>query len=172
MTVKLELPSMARAVAAIVVAGGLLALSSPPVAHASPDTLQQSIGNLVGGPLDVILSPVVGGLTVIQNMRDIEDPVMVRVVFAVPGWVWVTGLGVGAGTIRTITGLFEAVPGVLLFPFEADLDPLMAPVERAPALVEIENPMRDIESPWVRYNPLLVPLCIPIKFGLNYTTSD
>ena len=59
-----------------------------------------------------------------------------------------------------------------MFALEGDMDPLMAPVDRAPALIEFENPIADIENPFVYYNPLVAPVAIPIKFGLNYSTSD
>jgi hypothetical protein len=88
-------------------------------------------------------------------MRDVKDSVAIRVFFALPGYIWYTGVNVGASVIRAVTGLLELVPGILLLPFEADLDPLFDAVENAGALVEVET-----------------PCCIYIKFGIDYTSPE
>ncbi|MEE3326988.1 MAG: hypothetical protein VX252_06630 [Myxococcota bacterium] len=141
-------------------------------ASASPDTLRRSFGNMLMGPLDMLLSPVVGIMTTAENLSDVDDTAAVRVVYAVPGAIFLMGLDFGSGFIRTITGALEFVPGVLVFPFETDLDPLFDPVEDAPALVNWENPLVDVENPWVYYNPLVAPFAINVKFGINYTQSE
>lgn len=159
-----------RAVVCFVLA--LLLLAPAPVL-ASPDTLRRSFSNMLMGPFDMILSPIVGGLTLARNLQDIDDSPGVRVVYALPGWVWLTGLNFGAGGIRTFTGVLEVIPGVLLFPFaDTDVDPLFDPVVDAGALIEIENPIIDYESPWIYYNPLVVPFAITLKTGINYTTAE
>ena len=109
---------------------------------------------------------------VVTNRRDIDDPALIRIVFAVPGYGWMTGLHWGASTIRGITGALELIPGVIVFPFKADLDPLMAPVERTTAMIEIENPLAENENPWIKYNPIVTPFSINLKFGLNYSSAD
>jgi hypothetical protein len=141
-------------------------------ASASPDTLRRAFGNIFMGPLDMVLSPVVGIKTTAENLSDVDDTTAVRVVYAVPGAIFLTGLDFGSGLIRTITGGLELVPGVLVFPFETDLDPLFDPVEDASALVNWENPLVDVENPWVYYNPLVAPFAIRVKFGINYTQAE
>ena len=128
----------------------LLAVVAAPPAQASPETLQRSISNILFGPLDIVLSPVVGSQTVYRNIQDIDDSMGVRIAYVVPGVVWNTTLEMGSGIIRCMTGLIELVPGIGLLPFEADLDPLFSPVEKADALVDEETPI------------------LPIKFGVNY----
>lgn len=156
-----------------VVALFLLAVLAPVSANASPDTLRRSFSNMMQGPLDMVLSPVVGGLTLARNLRDIDDSDAVRVVYAVPGWFWLTGLNFASGGIRTITGVLEVVPGVLLFPFEeTDIDSLFDPVVDAGALVQWDNPVIDYEQPWIYYNPVVVPFAITVKFGINYTVAE
>jgi hypothetical protein len=151
----------------------VIALLAPAAASASPDTLRRSFSNIINGPFDMLLSPVVGGLTLARNIRDIDDSATVRVVYALPGWLWLTGLNFGAGSIRTVTGVLEVVPGTLLFPFsETDIDTLFDPVDDAGALVEWDNPVIDFESPWIYYNPIVVPFAITIKFGINYTVAE
>jgi hypothetical protein len=129
----------------------MLLLAAPP-ASATPDTLKRSMGNILFAPFDVVLSPVVAGRIVYTNMRDIDDSQWVRIVYPLPGYVWTTGLQIGASVLREITGLIELLPGLGLVFFEADLDPLYAPVERGEALVDVETPV------------------LNIKFGMNYTS--
>lgn len=160
-----------KAVAAVLTALCLLAWM-PSSASASPDTLRRGISNIINGPLDMLLSPFVAGVTLANNLQTIDDSAAVRVVYALPGWIWLSGLNFGSGGIRTITGALECLPGVLLFPFETDVDPLFDPVTDAGAWVDWENPIGQIENPWVYYNPLVVPFAIDFKFGINYTVAD
>ncbi len=150
----------------------LMLVMSSGSALASPDTLRRAFGNIFMGPLDMVLSPVVGIKTTAENLSDVDDTAAVRVVYAVPGAIFLTGLDFGSGLIRTITGGLELVPGVLVFPFATDLDPLFDPVEDASALVNWENPLVDVENPWVYYNPLVAPFAIRVKFGINYTQAE
>jgi hypothetical protein len=129
-------------------------LSSGAPALASPETLKRSISNLTQAPLDLVFSPMVGLLAVATRMNEQQDPVAVRVVFAVPGVIWNTGVNIGASVIRFVTGGIELIPGVLLMPFEADLDPMYSPVANAAALVEVDT-----------------PCCIDVKFGIDYTAA-
>lgn len=144
--------------------------SSP--AAASPDTIRRGFSNIVGGPMDMILSPITAIMTVATNLQDIDDSTGVRLAYFLPGWIWLSGLNFGAGGIRTITGCLEMLPGVILFPFETDIDPLFDPVEDAGALIELENPLVDIENPWVYWNPLVAPFAITPKWGIDYTRAQ
>jgi hypothetical protein len=128
----------------------LVTLGAVSPAHASPDTLKRSVSNILFGPFDIVFSPVVGSQTVYRNIQDINDSMWVRVFYAVPGVAWNTTLVMGSGIIRCMTGLIEFVPGLGLLPFEADLDPLFSPVEKADALVDEDTPV------------------LHIKFGVNY----
>ncbi len=143
-----------RSLLALTLAASLLCLSSVE-AGASPETLKRSVGNMLQGPLDLLLAPVTAAKGVSTKIVDIEDSNWVRAIFLAPGYIWYTGVIVGAGVLRVITGGLELVPGILLLPFDADLDPLFDPVERAPALVELDT-----------------PCCIDIRFGLDYTTPE
>ena len=168
---RLRSPFLARAVAFIAL-GALLAGSMAGPAAASPDTLRRGLGNIMMGPFDMVLSPIQGFNTVVNNLEDIDDSKAVRVAFAVPGWGWLTMLDFSCGMIRILTGSLEVIPGVLLFASESDVDPLFDPVEDAGALFEWENPLIDIEDPWVYYNPLVAPFAIRVKMGINYTRPE
>ena len=110
------------------------------------------MGNILFGPLDIALSPFVAARSIYRNLNDIDDSLGVRLVYPVPGFAWNTGLQIGAGAIRTLAGLLELVPGLVLLPFEADMDPLFTPATKAEALVDIET------AP------------IDVKFGVDYTS--
>jgi hypothetical protein len=110
-------------------------------AGASPETLKRSVGNILFGPFDIVCAPIVGSRTVYHNIQDIDDSMWVRVAYVLPGVAWNTTLQAGSGIIRTMTGLIELLPGIGLLPFEADLDPLFAPVEKSDALVDVDTPV-------------------------------
>jgi hypothetical protein len=100
-----------------------------------------------------VLSPITAAWAINKNIRDIDDSPGVRVAYLVPGYVWTTGVQIGSSLIREGTGLLELLPGLGLFFFEADLDPLFAPADRAEAIVDLET---DI---------------LYVKFGINYTAQ-
>ncbi len=137
-------------------AGAGLALSAllllaPLPASATPATLRRAIGNILFGPLDVLMAPVVGPKMTIDNLRFIDDTPGVRAFWALPGVAWNTGITIGVGVIREMTGLIEIIPGVLLFFSDSDLDPLLAPVEDSDALVDYDTPL------------------LHVRFGMFYT---
>jgi hypothetical protein len=146
--------------------------SLAPGASASPDTLRRGVSNIVMGPFDMILSPIQGLNTLANNLNDIDDSTAVRYVYVVPGLGWLTGLNFGGGMIRIATGAIESIPGVFLFPIETDVDTLFDPVDDAAALFSWDNPIAQMESPWVYYNPVVVPFAIQVKMGINYTRAD
>ncbi|NQZ98272.1 MAG: hypothetical protein HRU01_17295 [Myxococcales bacterium] len=130
-----------------VAAVSLLWLTS--TASASPETLQRAVANVLCAPFDVALSPVIATYTVVDNVRNIGDSEGVRLAYALPGVAWNTGLVIGIGVIREITGLLEILPGLGLFFSESDIDPLLAPVENSEALIDIETPIL-----WIRIGML------------------
>jgi hypothetical protein len=132
----------------VIAVGNLWATAS----EGSPRTLKRSFGNILFAPFDLVLSPVVAGRSIHRSLQTTDDSTAVRVLFVVPGFAWNTGVQAMASVVREITGLIEFVPGVCVYFFEADLDPLFAPAERGDALVDKETrPLR-------------------IKFGIDYVT--
>ncbi len=160
------LPLARRLLAALCSLGLLCAIAAP--AAASPLTLQRSFANILNGPFDMVLSPISGGYTLARNLQEIDDTPGVRMTYALPGWVWLAGLNFGSGGIRIVTGVLEFVPGLIVFPFETDVDTLFDPVEDAGALVEWYNPLEFTENKWILYNPIATPITIPVKFGISY----
>jgi len=136
--------------AGIAAAAALLA-GAPGSAEATGATLKRATSNIVMAPFDMLLSPVVAGKTIVTNMREIDDTTAVRVVYAVPGYIFLTGVQLGASTIRLISGVLEFVPGLGLVFFDTDLDPLFDPAERSEGMVDYDT----------RF--------LNVKFGLDYT---
>lgn len=143
-----------------------LSLVAPQSANASPETLRRSLGNILLFPLDFALSPIVALRGVGNNIRDTEDTTAVRVVYFFPGFLWYTGVQLGASVLRGVTGAIELLPGIGLYFFDADLDTLYDPVERGSAIVDWENPLAE-KNGW-KYVPLVT---IDLKFGIDFTTS-
>ena len=131
-----------------------LALFASTPASATPETLKRSVGDILFAPLDIATSPVTAGKALYTNLREIDDARWKRIVFPIPGYLWILGVQIGGGAIREIAGLLELVPGLGLLFFDADLNPLFGPVERSDALVDLKTP----------------PL--NIKFGVNYIASS
>jgi len=142
-----------RFIPMLALAGAAFALFASTPAFATPETLKRSAGNILFAPLDIAVSPITAGKALYTNMQEIDDARWKRIVFPIPGYVWILGVEIGGGAIREIAGLLELVPGLGLLFFDADLDPLYGPVERNDALVDLETP----------------PL--NIKFGVNYVAS-
>lgn len=142
-------PAAIRLGTALLALGLALGLAAP--ASAGPDTLKRSVENLTLWPLDVVTAPVVGAKTIVDNMQTIDDTTAVRIAYPVPGFVWNTFVQTGAGVLRGFSGLFELGPGLVLLPFDNEMNPLFDPVENNPALV-------DAEAPFYR-----------AKFGVTYT---
>jgi len=141
-----------RPLALAVFALGLLALPAAPAA-ASPKTLKRSIENLTQWPLDVAAAPVVAAWSIQRNLRDIGDSTAVRIAYPIPGFAWNTMVNVGAGILRGVTGVLELPAGIVLLPFEADLEPLFDPAIDNEALVDWQNGIYDV------------------KFAVDYTTA-
>jgi len=128
----------------------LIAVSAASPAGASPETLTRASTNILLSPIDFVLGPFVGARSVYYNLQDVDDTTGVRVAYALPGVVWNSAMCMGGGVLRLISGIIEFVPGLVLLPFEADMDPIFAPVDKSDSLV-----WEDIGQ-------------VEIKAGINY----
>ena len=136
----------------VALVAGCLSLAAAP-AGASPQTIKRSIQNLTQAPLDVATSPVVSAVSIYRNITTIGDTTAVRIFYPIPGFAWNTMVNAGAGVLRGVTGIMEFVPGLILIPFEADIDPLFDPAEDNSGLVKWENGIYDV------------------NFAVDYTTA-
>ena len=123
----------------------------------------------------MLLSPIQGGYTLAINLRDIDDSAAGARRLCVAGLDLAhrssTSARVACARSRAF---FELVPGVLLFPFETDLDPMFDAVETARAMVNYDNPLAEMveERAWLYYNPIVTPFTIRLKFGISYTHAE
>ena len=127
----------------VALVAGCLSLAAAP-AGASPQTIKRSIQNLTQAPLDIAAAPVVSGVTIYRNITTIGDTTAVRIFYPIPGFAWNTMVNMGAGVLRGVTGIMEFVPGLILIPFEADIDPLFDPAEDNAGLLQWENGIYDV----------------------------
>jgi hypothetical protein len=151
--VRVRHSTRAPVVSLLVFASLALPLLAPTPASASPETLKRSAGNILFAPFDIAASPFTAGKALYTNLQESDDPRWMKIVFPIPGYVWILGVQIGGGALREVAGLLELVPGLGLLFFDADLDPLFDPAERSEALVDLETP------------PLR------LKFGVNYVES-
>ena len=132
-----------RLVFAALASVSLLAASGP--AQAGGETLKRSVGNIVQAPIDLALSPITAGIVEYRNLSNVDDSMPVRVVYAIPGYLWLTGLHAGASVLREVAGLLELLPGLVMLPTDNEMDPLFDPVEKGNALfVDTTTPVMDI----------------------------
>ncbi len=123
----------------------LMLVAAPGEANATFATLKRSVGNMLQAPLDLALSPIVAAKAVYDNLRDVDDSPGVRFVYPIPGWIFITGVNMGASVLRGIGGVIEFIPGIGLALTDADLTPTFDLVDRTQALVEYETPVIDIK---------------------------
>jgi len=127
-----------RRVSALTVAVALAALLGSPVL-AGPDTLKRSVENLTQFPFDLVVSPIVAGQSIYDNMQSIDDTTAVRIAYPIPGFFWNTMVQAGASVLRGVTGVIELLPGIVLAFTDSDMEPLYDPVEDNDALLELDN---------------------------------
>ena len=132
----------------------LAALVAPSPAQAGGETLKRAMGNLLFGPIDLAVSPITAGVVEYRNLRNIEDTRGVQIFYAVPGYLWLTGLHAGASVLRTLSGALELLPGLALVFTDAELDPIFDPTDRGEAV------LLDYGTP-----------VIDVKIGVDYTAA-
>ena len=130
---------------------------------ASPDTLRRSLEDLTMGVADIAVAPVTAGIAVADNLDAVSGNGFSQGVYTLPGWLGLTTLHVLTGVCRFTWGALELVPGIVLFPFSADL-PDWDGFRSGEKLVDWQNPLA--ESPgWVKWVPLTTPATIDLRLG-------
>lgn len=115
---------------------GLLVVAAPGVSHAGAKTLTRSFQNLLLFPFDMALSPYVGGKAIFTAWRSSDDTKAVKYGYAPFAPIWGIGVQTGASVIRGVAGALELLPGLVLLPFDAEMNPLYDLPENQPALVD------------------------------------
>ena len=125
--------------ARLIVGTGILAslvAVGPSDAQATTKTLRRSVQNILFFPLDMGLSPIVAPKAVYQNWKASDDTPAVKIAYPIFGVLWATGVNIGASGIRGLAGLLELLPGIVLIPFKADMNPIYDLPESNRALVD------------------------------------
>ena len=137
--IPLDRPALRRhAMLAIALLLGL-GLAGP--AAASPETFKRGLGNVLFGPVDIALAPVVASQAVYNNLRDVDDTLAVQVFYTPPGVVWNTFIQIGGGLLRIFAGALEIVPGLFLIPFGKSVNVLGNPSSLTPRRSEMARRM-------------------------------
>ncbi len=130
-----------------------IALGAAAPAQATVTVLKRSFENMPQGLLDAVLSPYTAGVSIVNNLRNIEDTPGVRIAYTVPGYAWNTMSNFGGGLIRTLTGVLELPTGVILLFTDAEMEPLFDPVEDNEAIYVYDD-YEDVYR---------------VKFGVHYS---
>lgn len=139
---------------ALVAVTVLLVAGAPGPSHAGTQTLTRSVQNLLLFPFDIVLSPAVATKITFDNWRDSDDTTAVKWGYAPFAPIWSISISVGASAIRGVAGALELLPGLVLLPFDSEMDPIYDLPENQPAWVDQEaGPFK-------------------IRFGVNYISSE
>jgi hypothetical protein len=142
----------------------LVALMGVGTAQASPDTLRLAIEDMVFGVGDVVAAPVTGGIATAENMSEVSDNGFLQGAYVLPGWLGLTGLQLGQGTLRIVVGALQVVPGLVLFPFEADVPEGFNVFRQGEALVDYRNPLAENPA-WLPYVLPVTPITIDVRLA-------
>jgi len=113
-----------------------LVASGPGEAQAGTKTIRRSLQNILFFPFDMALSPIVAPKAVYTNWKASDDTTAVKIAYPIFGVVWATGVNLGASGIRGLAGLLEFLPGLVLIPFKADMNPIYDLPESNQALID------------------------------------
>lgn len=113
-----------------------IALVAPEAAHATTATIKRSATNLLLFPLDFALSPYVATRATYSNWKSSDDTKAVKYAYPVFGVPWMISVNMGASILRGLAGALELLPGLVLIPFKADMNPLYDLSEDNPALYD------------------------------------
>ena len=141
-----------------------VSMATPRDALASPDTLRVAIEDIVFGAVDVVAAPVTGGVATARNLDAVSDNGFLQGLYAVPGWLGLTGLQFAQGSLRIVTGAIQLVPGIVLFPFEADVPEDFNVFRSGEKLVDLRNPLAENPA-WLRYVPPVTPFTIDCRMA-------
>ena len=130
-------------------AGGI-----PREASADAGQLCRGASNLVLAPADMILGPAIALKDEYYGMTEISDPMALKIVGAVPGYILLLGLQTGGSIIREISALMEIPLGVVTLFREGEQPPLF----------------RSQQDAWAWYSDDFGPC--PVRFATSYNTIN
>jgi len=119
-------------------------------------TLQRAAGNVLGGPFDVALTPVVAARALWANGKAAGYDAAGMISLGIIGSAWMLPLNGVTGLFRIWSGLIELPIGLGLLASKSFTDwqpPALFDVEHDPAIVDYPNRV------------------VPIKFGVSHLAS-
>jgi hypothetical protein len=146
---KTSLRALMAALVLAALAGGI-----PSQARADAGQLCRAASNMVLAPADMILGPAIAGKDEYYGLTEIDDPMALKVVGAVPGYILLLGLQTGGSIIREISAVMEMPLGVVTLFREGEQPPLF----------------RSQQDAWALYSDDFGPC--PVRFGTSYNTIN
>ncbi len=141
--------------AAVLTVAMVAALAGVPgEAKADASQLCRAGANLVLAPFDFLLAPVIVAKDEYYGLTEVDDPMAIKVMGAVPGYVFLLGVQTGGAIFREIAAVFEFIPGIVTLFREGS----------QPALY------RSAEDAWALYAEEYGPC--PVKIGISYNTIN
>ena len=131
-----------------------LGAGMPSQARADAGQLCRGFSNLVLAPADMALGPVIAGKDEYYGMTEIDDPMALKVVGAVPGYILLLGLQTGGAIIREISAFMEIPLGLVTLFREGEQPPLF----------------RSQNDAWAWYSEDFGPC--PVRFATSYNTIN
>ena len=139
--------------ASVIFLVALLVAAAPGVSHAGAKTLARSVQNLIFFPFDLALSPFVATKITYERWRESDDTKAVKYGYALFAPFWSFGVEAGASVIRGVAGMIELLPGIVLLPFDGEMNAIYDLPESQPAWVDVGSD------------------AFRMKFGVNYLAA-
>ncbi|HXZ86154.1 MAG TPA: hypothetical protein VEI82_11765, partial [Myxococcota bacterium] len=90
----------------------MLVAGTPTPARADASQLCRAAANLVLAPADAALAPVIAAKDEYYGLREIGDPIGLKIVGAAPGYLLLLGMQAGGTVFREISALMELPMGM------------------------------------------------------------
>jgi len=132
----------------------IVATATPREASADASTLCRSVSMIALAPFDIVLSPFITAHDMHYGLSEVGDEPVIRVVAALPGYVWLNTVQVGGAFLRVITGAIEFVPGLFTLFREGGDKPQF----------------QSQDETWQLYSNDIGPC--PIRFGSSYNSIN
>ena len=106
------MPSVLVRSALVLLASTLLIGVHPSPAGADASQLCRSISSIALAPTDVAFGPIIAAKDIWYGMSEWDDPVMLRMVGVLPGYVYLNAMQFGGSLLRVVGGVIEFPMGL------------------------------------------------------------
>jgi hypothetical protein len=105
-------------------------------------------------PTDVLFGPFIAAKDLKYGMDEMGDPITMKIVGAIPGYLWLLTLQGGGAILRVISGALEFIPGLFTLFREGPSTPMF----------------KSQDESWALYSEDFGPC--PIRVGTSYQTIN